>query len=788
MTKEILGEDNEGTLHILLNIGIHKNKNILQATQKKVEDRLNQVLNEGTTFKLIHINNHQMMCTITKVGKEEARNIYNNLLTLGNIQYAQIYDTAKTQSKYSSRLIQSYDHPSEAKLWKEGLNGEGEIIGIGDTGIDIYNCEFYDEKVNIRKLNEVPTEKLGKHEHRKIHSYFGVMDFKDAKGGHGSHVAGLAAGHPNVKLSPKPMKSYRSLAYKAKIAFYDIGCDSPGGCMCPKTLQCECDIKPNFKCISRHGAVFLPFDLHSSYFPYFKMVGASIVSSSWGSGFFHDYTYGYSIKSRQIDQYVWENKEVLPVFAAGNSGSAWGYNTITTEGEAKNALVVGASQNTFKSFLPRKGIPNNFQGLVNLLRNSMIRKFCNHMHEGFSKVKCRRALKFKTVSDCCGTKKDQMKCAGKKHCCGTQKFGLQIGFSCCPKCFNQQLKAGNKRLFSKENIAEFTSRGPASDGRIKPDLVTVGHALTSANSGGSDPNKKCQKNAKMNDQLKKMSGTSMATPIASSAIALIRQFYRQGYYAKHVKKDATTLAKKGFIPSAALMKATAIHSTRVLNGFVKLPSLHLGVSLDYKKGMLMGLHSVSYQGFGAIDLKNVLSDDINLYLPNGDGDRSIQSGELHHYCFKMPKKQDFRVTLVWTDYPSSPGASVHLVNDLDLLVITPQGEISYGNGKYSNVKLALTEPDSLNNVESLHFDPRTMKFSKGYYRVVVRGHHIPHGPQPYALVTSSSNTNDPVTRVRLSRCPKYTAHSDHFIMNQLAHHLVYLQKLGKRTLRAYKKC
>lgn len=57
-----------------------------------------------------------------------------------------------------------------------------------------------------------------------------------------------------------------------------------------------------------------------------------------------------------------------------------------------------------------------------------------------------------------------------------------------------------------DQIAEFSSRGPTSDGRTKPDIVAYGVDINSAKPGGG---------------YQPMSGTSMATPHISGAVALL---------------------------------------------------------------------------------------------------------------------------------------------------------------------------------------------------------------------------------------------------------------------------
>ncbi len=64
--------------------------------------------------------------------------------------------------------------------------------------------------------------------------------------------------------------------------------------------------------------------------------GARIHSNSWEGG-----EYGsYNRRCRQLDEFVWQHKDFLIVFAAGNNGNQ--ARTITPPGTAKNCITVGA--------------------------------------------------------------------------------------------------------------------------------------------------------------------------------------------------------------------------------------------------------------------------------------------------------------------------------------------------------------------------------------------------------------------------------------------------------------
>lgn len=466
-------------------------------------------------------------------------------------------------------LSQSYDAPESKPVWKLGITGNGQYIGIGDTGVDHYHCFFYDEK-NAVPFQRLQREQVAESKHRKFHGFWKYMDDLDSEQGHGSHVSGTAAGNAHPTLARASIKEYDSLAKDAKLAFLDAGCDTPNGCTCPQDTQCECDLKPNRICPRKFGVVYLPLDLNDGYFPWFYSKGVRIASNSWGTGYYKDFNFGYSTSTAEIDLFVWNQPDFLPVFAAGNSGGQFGYASLTSESEAKNALVVGASMSSLDSFKAAANY-SDYTGIVERIKAELYQTYCLPGSGLFDEQLCNSAKAF-TAADCC---RDNGKCNGQisSKCCGNQDYEQfpNIGFRCCPACIDFEM-AQQPEHFSPNNLALFTARGPAMDGRIKPDVVAVGDKILSTRSQGTLPQRACNANQTPQQILLKHEGTSMAAPVAASAAVLVKQFFEDGYYPSNTENKAA-----GFKPSAAMLKAVLIHSTQVLTGYIYLMSKHLYV-------------------------------------------------------------------------------------------------------------------------------------------------------------------------------------------------------------------
>ncbi|MDW7774454.1 MAG: S8 family serine peptidase [Desulfobulbaceae bacterium] len=256
-----------------------------------------------------------------------------------------------------------------------------------------------------------------------------------------------------------------------------------------------------------------------------------------------------------------------------------------------------------------------------------------------------------------------------------------------------------------EDLAAFSSRGPTADGRIKPTVTAPGLAIVSADSDGIK--------GSYNNGTIALSGTSMATPTTAGAAALVRQYYLDGYWPL-----GSPNAAHGFAPSGALIKATLINSAQNMTG-------------DYTGGPAPS----NGQGWGRINLANTLhfTMDDN-FLDIADIPTGLSTGSTWSRRYFSTGGQVLKVTLVWTDYPGMEGAAKDLVNDLHLLVTTPEGITYRGNVFDDGFSSTGGSADALNVVEQVVIPTS----GSGDYRVSVSGYNVPFGPQPFAVVVTGA--------------------------------------------------
>jgi subtilase family protein/Big-like domain-containing protein len=220
------------------------------------------------------------------------------------------------------------------------------------------------------------------------------------------------------------------------------------------------------------------------------------------------------------------------------------------------------------------------------------------------------------------------------------------------------------------SLIGFSSGGPTTDGRKKPDICAPGTHIQGARSQSRGYNAQgvCGPgNYPAGQSLYTWSsGTSHAAPAVAGGAAIIRQIFQQSV---------------GRPPSPALIKAYLTNSSSYMNGVLAGDSLP-GAS----------------QGWGLMSLGRALDGVSRLMI---DQDRTIaNTGQVITLQGRIadPSKP-FRVTLAWTDAPGSPAVSP-VVNDLDLQVDFG-GQTYLGNHFSGAVSVAGGTADPLNNLESV---------------------------------------------------------------------------------------
>jgi PKD repeat protein len=231
-------------------------------------------------------------------------------------------------------------------------------------------------------------------------------------------------------------------------------------------------------------------------------------------------------------------------------------------------------------------------------------------------------------------------------------------------------------------IVSSSSRGPAEDGRIKPDIAAHGQGQ-----GSTDEN----------DSYMSFGGTSAASPGIAGICAQMYDAYRS----LNSNND----------PESALIKAALLNTADDMG--------NPGPDFEYGWGRVNARRAVEL-----IENNNYLSSTITNSTTN-----------THNLTIPSNVKE-VRVMLYWSDYEATTSAAKDLVNDLDFEVVRPNNQtvLPWVLDPSPNVS-ALNSPavrgvDDLNNMEQVTIENPPA----GTYTLRVIGSAVPQGPQKYYIV------------------------------------------------------
>jgi len=223
-----------------------------------------------------------------------------------------------------------------------------------------------------------------------------------------------------------------------------------------------------------------------------------------------------------------------------------------------------------------------------------------------------------------------------------------------------------------------TSAGPTADGRLKPELSAIGTGVTSLG---------------REDDYTVSTGTSMASPNVAASLALLTQRFRELHPEQTI--------------SGALLKAVACNTAADISN----------PGPDYKTG------------FGLLEATRALDVlEAEAYLID-----SVASEEVFEHELQIPEGvQQLKSLLYWVDAPGSTEAGHKtLVNDLDLYLVSPQGDTLRPLRLDHNNPEAIATPgiDTLNNIEQVVLNNP----EAGTYSLHVHGKELPFTQSHFVL-------------------------------------------------------
>jgi len=258
-----------------------------------------------------------------------------------------------------------------------------------------------------------------------------------------------------------------------------------------------------------------------------------------------------------------------------------------------------------------------------------------------------------------------------------------------------------------ECLAAFSGRGPCDSSRIKPDLVAPGTDILSARASTAPTGSFWGVPADPAlAEYGYMGGTSVAAPLVSGCAALVRQYYRSDRAAD---------------PSAALLKATLVNSTKWLSG----PD----ATADHQKPPNY------HQGFGAVFMPHAVPNPAEPWMQLAfidtwkDQSRQLAlTGDRKRFAFQVTGGAFLRLCLAWTDPPPGPGLQ-------NALAVILEGPLSPPKIPGNHDRPRRIDPvDRDNNVQIVRIENPP----PGNYLAIVFARNMLRPPQDYALVVTGA--------------------------------------------------
>ncbi len=300
---------------------------------------------------------------------------------------------------------------------------------------------------------------------------------------------------------------------------------------------------------------------------------------------------------------------------------------------------------------------------------------------------------------------------------GLAKNVLSIGSTNSVRDDGVKDGCGYTKAHNAHTLASFSSRGPTSDGRAKPDLVAPGTHIQGPASQDATLNGWGVCGAQHSPYYPVgqtlytwSSGTSHSAPAVAGAASLLYEYYDR-------------ILNPGQHPSPAMVKALLINSTSYL---------------ATEDNALPG----QGQGWGTLNMSTLFND-----IPRSLIDESITfstSGQEYETDGIVANSDEpLRVSLVWSDAPGTTTGNAY-VNNLDLEV-TINGRTYRGNVFDKGFSSTGGLFDERNNVENVFVPARAGDFFT--VRVIaanIAGDGIPGNvdmtDQDFALVISNDST------------------------------------------------
>ncbi|HEM2875961.1 TPA: S8 family serine peptidase [Streptococcus suis] len=539
-----------------------------------------------------------------KVEEEEKLSIADETTAISN------QEEAKPQNIDSNTII------TVPKVWDSGYKGEGTVVAIIDSGLDVdhdvlhisdLSTAKYKSEKEIEAAKEAAGISYGEWFNDKVVFGYNYVDVntvlkEEDKRSHGMHVTSIATGNPTQPVAGQLMYG---VAPEAQVMFMRVFSDlkaTTGAALYVKAIEDAVKLGAdsiNLSLGGANGSVVNMNENVTAAIEAARRAGVSVVIAAGNDGTFGS---GHSNPSADYPDYGLVGAPSTArdaISVASYNNTTVGSKVINIIGLENNAdLNYGKSSfdNPEKSPVPFEigkeyeyvyagiGQASDFDGLDLTGKLALIKRGTITFSEKITNATAAGAVGVVIFNSRPGEANVSMQLDDTAIAIPSVFIPLEFGEALAT---NSYKIAFNNETDIRPNpeaglLSDFSSWGLSADGELKPDLAAPGGAIYAAINDNDYAN---------------MQGTSMASPHVAGAAVLVKQ-YLQATYPTKSPQEIEALVKH------LLMSTAKAHVNKETTAYTSPRQQGSGI-IDTAAAISTGLYLTGEDGYGSITLGNV---------------------------------------------------------------------------------------------------------------------------------------------------------------------------------------
>ncbi|MEI4332332.1 S8 family serine peptidase [Streptococcus suis] len=539
-----------------------------------------------------------------KVEEEEKLSVADETTAITN------QEEAKPQNIDSNTII------TVPKVWDSGYKGEGTVVAIIDSGLDVdhdvlhisdLSTAKYKSEKEIEAAKEAAGITYGEWFNDKVVFGYNYVDVntvlkEEDKRSHGMHVTSIATGNPTQPVAGQLMYG---VAPEAQVMFMRVFSDlkaTTGAALYVKAIEDAVKLGAdsiNLSLGGANGSVVNMNENVTAAIEAARRAGVSVVIAAGNDGTFGS---GHSNPSADYPDYGLVGAPSTArdaISVASYNNTTVGSKVINIIGLENNAdLNYGKSSfdNPEKSPVPFEigkeyeyvyagiGQASDFDGLDLTGKLALIKRGTITFSEKIANATAAGAVGVVIFNSRPGEANVSMQLDGTAIAIPSVFIPLEFGEALAA---NSYKIAFNNETDIRPNpeaglLSDFSSWGLSADGELKPDLAAPGGAIYAAINDNDYAN---------------MQGTSMASPHVAGVAVLVKQ-YLQATYPTKSPQEIEALVKH------LLMSTAKAHVNKETTAYTSPRQQGAGI-IDTAAAISTGLYLTGEDGYGSITLGNV---------------------------------------------------------------------------------------------------------------------------------------------------------------------------------------